>query len=806
MEGTALVRATDTWVQVLVDAPGNRQSYTYRLAPGMAAVGGDVVQVPFGGREVGGVVLTCADRPPPEVDPRSVRPVSEVLGRGLFPPGFWGIIERVAEYYLAPLPRVLETALPPGLLSRPRRRVRLGAANPLAEWALGEAARALLERLRATGGEASWRHLEQKVPQAGVGLAELLGYGLVESYLATADPPKARTRQVVILLGDELEDLTPRQREVLAELRRMGGEAAVEAFTAQTGTSRETLARLAALGRVRVEARPVRRNAVACAAPDRPKTLTDEQRAAVEAIAAAGARTVLVHGVTGSGKTEIYLQAIAPVLARGLSVLVLVPEIGLTPQLTDRFTARFGDRVQVYHSALSVGERYDAWREMLGGEPQVVIGTRSAVFAPLPRLGLIVLDEEHDGSYKQDRPAPCYHARTVAEWRAQAAGCPLVLGSATPDADTYRRAVAGTHLHLCLARRVANRPLPAVEVVDMRSELADGNWSPFSRRLQQELERTHQKGHQAILFINRRGYSTFVLCRSCGEVLRCPHCAVSFTYHRLTSGEFLRCHYCNAHRDQPRTCPACRSPNLRYFGAGTQRVAAQLEELLPALRVLRFDRDTTGRKGAHRDILDRFARGEADVLVGTQMLAKGLDLPQVTLVGILAADGLLNLPDFRSGERAFQLLTQVAGRAGRGEEPGRVILQTYAPEHPVVEAACTHDYERFVTAELQMREALAYPPFAQFIALQFTGLHEARVVDVAEAVSAILEGSADFEGNLLGPAPCTIERIAGRYRWQLLVRNSAGERGRARLRELLSAFHPRGGVGIAVDVDPLRLL
>lgn len=808
MESTPLVGQATTWAQVLVDAPGNRRAYTYRTLPGMTVCPGDIVSVPFGARTVGGIVLECGGWLPPDLDAAQVRPIEEVLGEGFLPRGFWQLLERVALYYQAPLVRVLETALPPGLLKASQRRIRLSpGTNLLAEWTLGAPARRLLEFLRGQKqADASWRFLRQRVEEARSGLAELLSKALVESYLVSPEPPRPRVRQFAVLLCDQEEGLSERQRQVLLALRRCGGEASVEEFVARARTTRGMLLTLQKLGRVGIDERVLRRSAMPIAPRDAPKLLTDEQRRAVEQITCLESGVLLLHGVTGSGKTEVYLQAIAPVLARGASALVLVPEIGLTPQLTDRFTARFGDRVQVYHSALSEGERYDAWRQMLTGEPQVVIGTRSAVFAPLPNPGLLILDEEHDGSYKQDRPAPCYHARTVALWRAEAAGCPVVLGSATPDTESFERAERGVYRSAQLTCRVAGRPLPVVEVVDMREELAEGNFTPFSRPLQRAIGEMRDAGKQGIFFINRRGWSTFVLCRSCGESLRCPHCAVSFTYHRLVSGDFLRCHYCNASRAQPRCCPGCGSPNLRYFGAGTQRVSAQLEALFPGLRILRFDRDTTRRKDAHRQILDQFARGEADILVGTQMLAKGLDLPQVTLVGILAADGMLNLPDFRAGERSFQLLTQVAGRAGRGDDPGRVILQTYAPEHPVVEAVRTGDYARFVEAELEQRRLLGYPPFVPLIALHLSGVEESRVIAVAEALSAILDGSADFEGNLLGPAPCTIERVAGRYRWQLLVKNPLGERGRTRLGELLSGFPTGNGVRIAIDIDPLRLL
>ena len=429
-------------------------------------------------------------------------------------------------------------------------------------------------------------------------------------------------------------------------------------------------------------------------------------------------------GVTGSGKTEVYLQAIAPILERGQSALVLVPEIGLTPQLTDRFRARFGDRVCVYHSRLSSGERYDTWRQTIQGEPQVVIGTRSAIFAPLPNLGLIVLDEEHDSSFKQDRPAPTYHARKVAQWRAELEKCPLVLGSATPSLESLvatdnpqsAQKTPRTNYYLSLPTRIADRPLPQVSIIDLRQELSRGNRSIFSVFLQKAIAEMQSEGQQGILFIPRRGHSTFVSCRSCGFVIECPDCDVSLSYHHAHEGaaKLLRCHYCNHTKIQPERCPECSSPYLKFFGSGTQKVTQELTKLFPDLRLIRYDSDTTRNKGQHRQLIDRFIHKEADILIGTQMLTKGLDIAGVTLVGIIAADGLLHRSDYRAAERAFQTLTQVAGRAGRGDLPGKVILQTYSPEHPVIQAVKTHNYQDFSVAELAQRAELNYPPLRHF--------------------------------------------------------------------------------------------
>ena len=510
----------------------------------------------------------------------------------------------------------------------------------------------------------------------------------------------------------------------------------------------------------------------------------------------------MLHGITGSGKTEVYLQTISPLLEQGKSALVLVPEIGLTPQLTDRFRARFGNKVHVYHSALSDGERYDTWRQMLTGEPQIIIGTRSAIFAPLPNLGLIILDEEHDSSFKQDAPIPTYHARTVAQWRAELEHCTLILGSATPSLESW---VSRNQQYLSLPERIHSRPLPPVEIVDMRQELKEGNRSIFSRKLQNALQQLEAKQQQGILFIHRRGHSTFVSCRSCGYVLECPHCDVSLAYHHVEEGapELLRCHYCNYGRLHPPHCPECGSPYLKFFGSGTQRVAQELTKQFPQLKIIRFDSDTTSTKGSHRHLLTKFANGEAHLLVGTQMLTKGLDLPQVTLVGVVAADGLLHLSDYRANERTFQTLTQVAGRAGRGEDPGRVIIQTYTPEHPIIEAVQKHDYQSFAEEELKQRQTLNYPPYGRLILLRLSSLDPIQVQNTAQIIATFLQDKAEFE--ILGPAPANILRVANRYRWQILLKFATDSLPKIPDWIEVRSLCPNS-VSLTIDVDPINIM
>jgi primosomal protein N' (replication factor Y) len=850
-------------VEVLVDCSGAQGLYLYQVPSDLQVQPGDILSVPFGAQQMGAIAIRLVAELPTDLDAAAVRAVEDVVTRSFFPPHYWTLLQQVAQYYYTPLIQVVRVALPPGLLRRSQRRIRLKseAIPPGAQLFLSPVAQQILERLQGQKhGDYTWQYLQRQVRGASRGLRELLRRGWVESYLEPPAPIRPKLRQAVTLTAQPpLTTLSPRQQEVLEVLRRRGGDMGLQELLQVCRTSSSVLKGLEQKGWVVIQSREVLRAETGVSQhPDQPKALTTDQAAAVAAIATLTSYTqVLLHGVTGSGKTEVYLQAIAPLLQQGQSALVLVPEIGLTPQLTDRFQARFGNRVQVYHSALSDGERYDTWRQMLSGTPQVVIGTRSAIFAPLPRLGLIILDEEHDSSFKQDQPAPCYHARTLAQWRSQLENCPLILGSATPSLESWvirikdederikgegegiqdegerikeeksdlsliphpsslilhpSSLIPHPSLYLSLPHRIHSRPLPPIQIVDMRQELSRGNRTIFSQSLQQalqELQARRQEGKQGLLFIHRRGHSTFVSCRSCGYVMECPYCDISLTYHQpqADSAGFLRCHYCGFGRSHPPHCPACSSPYLKHFGSGTQRVMQELAQRFPDLRCLRFDSDTTRTKGAHRALLSRFAQGEADLLVGTQMLTKGIDLPQVTLVGVVAADGLLHLADYRASERAFQTLLQVAGRAGRGDDPGQVMIQTYSPQHPVIQAVQQHDYETFVATELRQRSELGYPPYGGMTLLRLSALDSAAVQRTAEIVAQHL-GSEEF-GNvnykLLGPAPAAIMRVARRYRWQLLLKYPLDcPPNLPNLMALRSLCPP--GVSLTIDVDPLNLL
>jgi primosomal protein N' (replication factor Y) len=546
----------------------------------------------------------------------------------------------------------------------------------------------------------------------------------------------------------------------------------------------------------------------------------------------------LLHGVTGSGKTEIYLRALDVVLRQGSQAIVLVPEISLTPQTIRRFAARFPGRLATIHSHLSLGERYDTWRRVRAGDVDVVIGPRSALFAPLRRLGLIIIDEEHEGSYKQER-APRYHAREAAVKLAELTGAMVILGSATPDVVSYYRAQRGEYKLLRLPKRIMGHrrrieeqrtryqvsgiryqslgegyeetlytDLPPVRIVDMREELKAGNREIFSRALQGALHETLDKNQQAILFLNRRGAATFVMCRDCGHVLRCRRCEVPLTYHlwnrkRPPSVQEpqLICHHCNRHEPVPLVCPNCESTRIKFFGAGTQKVEATVQRVFPEARTLRWDRDTTGGKWSHEAFLQSFIEHEADVLIGTQMIAKGLDLPLVTLVGVVAADTALHLPDFWASERTFQLLTQVAGRAGRSILGGQVIIQTYTPEHYSVQMASQHDYAGFYEKELAFRQEHGYPPFTRLARLVYVHENQKRCQEEAERMHRTLGNKIARLGlpgaDLIGPAPCFFGRLRGKYRWQIVVRASNPQ---ALLQDVLFPH------GWRVDIDPVSTL
>ena len=539
-------------------------------------------------------------------------------------------------------------------------------------------------------------------------------------------------------------------------------------------------------------------------------SLNAEQQVAVETILQSvqeqQSQTYLLEGITGSGKTEVYLQVIAEVLNQGKTAIMLVPEISLTPQMVQRFKSRFGEHVAVMHSGLSQGEKYDEWRKIERGEAEVVVGARSAIFAPIENIGVIIVDEEHEASYKQEEP-PRYHARDLAIWRSEYHHCPVVLGSATPSLESRARAQKNVYQRLRLTQR-ANQAatLPTIDVVDMRQEVENGNVSSFSMSLQEKLQERLEKNEQSVLLLNRRGYSSFVMCRDCGYVLPCPNCDISLTLHM--DSKTMKCHYCGHEERIPYRCPNCGQDKIRYYGTGTQKVEEELQTLLPDSRILRMDVDTTRRKGAHEKILRTFGEGQADILLGTQMIAKGLDFPNVTLVGVLNADTALNLPDFRSSERTFQLLTQVSGRAGRAEKPGEVIIQSFNPEHYAIQLAKAQDYEDFYTKEMYIRHRGDYPPY--YFTVQITASHpeENEAAKQMFQIATKLKQGLSPQAILLGPTPNAIMRVNNRYFYQVIIKYKQEPMLQPLLKEILTDTQraTARGLKLSIDAEPMNFI
>lgn len=790
--------------------------YTYRVPEGLEAVVGPgaLVRVPFTNRALQGVVHSLEG----ETSLPRVRDIVEILDPvPVVTAHQLRLADWIAEYYAASLSDVIGAMLPPGL---GRRAVYvLETRDGDSGLKLDEQQRAVLERVK-TARRITLDQVKTQLPAMDVeqAVSSLARRGLL-ARTAELAPPRVSAKVLRLvsvtdagaaaLNGGNGLQRAPRQREVLQYVSRNGPVAAPD-VSRVVPRAKGALDALAQKGYVRVEEREQRRSPLNHARLRRtePLRLSGAQEQAygaiVHAIRAARPQIFLLHGVTGSGKTEVYLQAIAETLRLGRQAIMMVPEISLTPQAVERVAGRFPGRVAVLHSKLSPGERLDEWQRIRYGEADVVVGPRSALFAPLPRPGLIVVDEEHDPSYKQDS-SPRYNGRDAAAVLGRLTGATVVFGSATPDVGTYHAAKAGrvTLLHLPdrpVWEGAGSRPMPPVEVVDLRHELKAGNRSMFSRELLEALDSTLRDGHQALLFLNRRGSATAVICRDCGFVVRCPNCDIPYTYHAAVSR--LICHRCDKRTVSPTTCPACRSSRIRFLGAGTQRVQEEVARLYPRARVLRWDRDVTSGKDAHQQILERFASHEADILVGTQMIAKGLDFPLVTLVGVVSADTGLHMPDFRAPERAFQLLTQVAGRAGRASLPSRVIVQTYTPDHYAIQAARNHDYERFYTEEMAFRRAARYPPVSRLVRFVYASERESACHQSADNLRAILTRAIEAQEligvEVIGPAPCFIARVRNRYYWQLIARSDKS----STLHRLLDYVPP----GWAVDVDPVDLL
>ena len=730
------------------------QTFTYRLTPeqSIEAKPGARIKVPFGRKLITAYIVALHDSLPPdtglvEADIRDATSLVDL--EPVCTPEILQLARWVADYYASPLGEVLKATLPPGI-------------NP---------------------------------PPQG-------------SFV------KAKVRRFVRLsvTGSETKKITDRQHAVLTTLQQKGAMA-LQALLKEATVGAATVSSLEKKGLVEIFDEAVRRDPLAHASslPVEDYTLTAAQAAVLESINKQVDQETygafLLHGVTGSGKTEIYIRAMRAALARGRSAMMLVPEIALTPVFSRRLRSHFGDQVAIFHSSLQRGERFDEWTRVRNGEARVVIGTRSAVFAPVQNLGLIVIDEEHESTYRQQE-SPYYNARDTAIVRAQKESATVVLGSATPSLESFHNARTGKYQLLTLPERIAARPMAPARIVDMRAVFVrHGKARVFSDELLDAIQATHDRGEQSIILLNRRGYSSFILCRSCGETVQCPNCDVTLTYHR--SERVIICHYCNHRQAVPKVCPSCGKKYIYYVGEGTEQIEEMLTQLFPALRVARIDRDTTARRRVFEQSLADFSAGKIDALVGTQMLAKGHDFPNVTLVGVVSVDAGLALPDFRSAERTFQLITQVAGRAGRGDRPGQVLIQTYHPYHYALRHACAQDYDGFYNEEIHYRQNHSYPPFVALGSLLVHGPDLGRVRnDSLELRKQLDAANEQRKCRILGPAPAPLARLKGEHRFQLLLKS----RSRRHLREIADAALKAASASglnlrsVNLEIDPVSIM
>ena len=824
-------------------------TFSYRLTPEMAAralVGSRVI-VPFGKRLVTGFIVALDEQPGGNVAESEIKNVDELVDESpVIAPDILELTRWMADYYYAPWGECLRTALPAGATVTDEQVLAITAAGrfELARASTGSArAESKRQALHLLAGVASLssRDLERQMAKPGAAIIrELKREGLITVLRRAGESRLKPKLQNAVRLSEERADVvTPQpavgvqpaveeeasrtrpaqkplsdgQQKVLDLLASENEAVAFSELLENAHVSASVVRTLEKRGLVEVFAREVRRDPLAHIEQQQAReiTLNDEQQQALDQIVAGiGERqyaTFLLHGVTGSGKTEIYIRAMSEAIRRGLTALMLVPEIALTPVFSRRLRSHFGESVAILHSSLSEGERTDEWRRIKEGEARVVIGTRSAVFAPLENLGLIVVDEEHDASYKQDE-TPRYNGRDTAIVRALNANAVVVLGSATPSLETFHNARTDKYVYIRLESRFGNRPLADVETVDMREVFKrHGKQQTISDELKAALAETLERGEQAMVLLNRRGFSSFLLCRSCGEAVHCPNCDVTLTYHRHNSS--LLCHYCNYVRPVPRTCDTCEGQYIYYIGEGTEQLESRLQELFPDRNIARVDRDSTRRRGTLEHLLMEFAAGEIDLLVGTQMLAKGHDFPNVTLVGVVSVDLGLSLPDFRSAERTFQLLTQVAGRAGRGELPGRVIIQTYHPEHYALVNARAQDYDGFYRHEIEFRRTMQYPPFSALINVLVRDKdYERAMKTAAQLGSELRDAGRDSSVRVLGPAPAPLARLKGEHRFQILIkarrRKSAREALDQAMERCMALGHnPRS---ISIEVDPVSLM
>jgi len=821
------------YLEVALPPPLARE-FTYGTPPDMVddIQAGSLVLVPVGRQLRTGIVLGQAQAPQPgdKFQEKDIRDIVQVVaGDILLDADIIDLCRWMSAYYFAPLGSALTAALPPGVKLDSNRIVELRPSDQIRPPCNAQETD-LLEQLQHEGPlKATTLHRRFGRRETEKILNRLKRRGLIEIRPEIRTPtlapisqqhvrptPAAQDQEIMAML----EKRAKRQAACLTSIIEHGSCA--KRTLAAEGFAYTQIKALADRGLVEIFEVEITRDPLATlitAPPDNHELTPDQDRvlnAVYQALDAGEFYPSLVQGVTGSGKTLVYIHAIAHCLAQGRNAIVLVPEIALAWQMVRRFKAHFGAQVAVMHSQLSPGERYDTWRRLRRGEQRLVIGARSAVLAPLPKVGLLVVDEEHDSSYKQEdldgQHSLSYSARDLALVRGQRLRAVVLLGSATPSLETYQHACDGKYHLLSLPTRVDNRPLPSVEVVDMRREpFQRKQRALFSKLLRHKITERLQRGEQIILLQNRRGFAPCVACGSCGETIQCASCHISLTYHRSASGNVaqLRCHYCDFITPLPPTCPHCSSAELTLEGVGTQRVEEALVEQFPNIRVIRMDVDTTGWKGAHDHLVESFRRREADVLLGTQMVAKGLDFPAVTLVGVISADTGLHMPDFRASERSFQLLTQVAGRSGRGTTPGEVVIQTMLPTDPVLQAASRQDFSAFVENELAERRAAAFPPFGRLILFRWRGKDEKAVIAAAQQGIARLRHAVPPDQTILGPAPAPLTRLREFYRYQALL---SGPTAQAIHRSAASRLHTMRAMALSqsvmlqINVDPLSIM
>ena len=798
-------------------------TYYYQVPPELrqkVAVGRQVV-VPFGRRQLTGYILEVKKQLPAGMDV-VIRDVLRVSTEEChFKEQHLPFYRWLSNYYLFPLGEVIRSALPGGTSTSTRRAAIISEAGllSLSEATLEEEETAVLSLLREHSAM-SLRQIRNRLPEYNVGrICRRLGRRGLILWEDQLQEPRIKPRYLQMVRASQdpdlanLQELKAKEMQILTLLKE--GPILLKDLKSKIENGYYWIRKMAERGLLAVGPEEVYRDPMGTIEVESspPQKLSDDQQLAIQTICQALTKrnfaSFLLHGVTGSGKTEVYLAAAAEAMRLGQQSLVLVPEIGLTTQMEGLFRQRFESRVAVLHSGLGSGERRDEWIRVRRGEVDVVVGARSALFAPIDRLGLIVVDEEHDGSYKQERGLR-YHGRDAALMRAKMEGAVVAMGSATPAMSSYYNALQGKYHLLSLPQRIDHRSLPQVTIIDMKYQRQGDLISPPLRRA---LADTLSRGKQALLLINRRGYANFLLCRNCGHVTHCHNCAVSLTWHR--TGEELRCHLCGLTMAVPPVCPECDGTTLKPFGYGTQRVEAEVKRLLPEARVNRMDRDTTRSKQAHRKILNDLRRGRTDVLVGTQMIAKGHDFPNITLVGVVSADIALQWPDFRAAENTFQILTQVAGRAGRGESPGTVLVQTYNPGHYSIQFAKNHDYLGFFNEEIIFRQELGYPPYRRLILFQFEGNVEGRTQEAAQLLAGKCREvcrtrpGLSRELQVLGPVAAPLGKVKGKYRWQLLLKSKKVapllDVGRQLINWGYGEF--KGfGVSLSADVDPISLI